>query len=301
MRQVIAQFVLEARRRGLLKVATAYLIVTWLVLEIGHTLFLVFDLPHQALQFIFVLLALGFPVVLLGVWQGWFGAPVVQAVVPTGETHASAHHEGPWLAMVFGAVALFAVAVAIGVRFFGMGNSGASHATVSQAAASHDLTTPPATAETLPAFNPPAHSIAVLPFVNMSGDPQQEYFSDGLAEELLNSLVRISELKVAAAFSLKGKNVEAGDIARRGERRHDPPRQCTPGGQTGSHHRPAGRCHEWLSPLVADLRSRAGQHLRSAGGHRHECRAAVVADAARERHLTQAHAQRRGLRGLLAR
>jgi TolB-like protein len=149
------------------------------------------------------------------VWQGWFGAPVVQAEVPTGETHAGAHHEGPWLAMVFGAVAVFAVAVAIGVRFFGMANSGASHATVSQAAASHDVTTTPATAETLPAFNPPAHSIAVLPFVNMSGDPQQEYFSDGLAEELLNSLVRISELKVASAFSLKGKNVEAGDIARR--------------------------------------------------------------------------------------
>lgn len=68
------------------------------------------------------------------------------------------------------------------------------------------------------AFNPPAHSIAVLPFVNMSGDPQQEYFSDGMAEELLNSLVRISELKVAArtsAFAFKGKDMEVGDIARR--------------------------------------------------------------------------------------
>jgi TolB-like protein/Tfp pilus assembly protein PilF len=64
----------------------------------------------------------------------------------------------------------------------------------------------------------PAHSIAVLPFVNMSGDPQQEYFSDGMAEELLNSLVRISELKVAArtsAFAFKGKDMEVGDIARR--------------------------------------------------------------------------------------
>ena len=68
------------------------------------------------------------------------------------------------------------------------------------------------------AFNPPAHSIAVLPFVNMSGDPQQEYFSDGMAEELLNSLVRISELKVPArtsAFAFKGKDMDVGDIARR--------------------------------------------------------------------------------------
>lgn len=220
MRPFLARFVLETRRRGLLKVATAYLIVTWLVLEIGHTLFLVFDLPHQALQFVFVLLALGFPVVLLGMWQGWFGASAGQGEVSAGEAHASAHHEGPWLAVVFGAVALFAVAVAIGVRFFGMGNSGASHVTDSRAAAAHEVAATSAAAPLVspPAFNPPAHSIAVLPFVNMSGDPQQEYFSDGLAEELLNSLVRISELKVSArtsAFAFKGKDMEVGDIARR--------------------------------------------------------------------------------------
>ena len=215
MRPVIARFVLEARRRGLLKVATAYLIVTWLVLEVGHTLFVVFDLPHQALQFVFVLLALGFPVVLLGIWQGWFGVGVQQPEGAPVEVHESAHHEGPWLAVVFGVVALFAVAVAIGVRFFGMASSGAGHDTHSQAAATSEVTTTPAVTPTT--FNPPAHSIAVLPFVNMSGDPQQEYFSDGLAEELLNSLVRISELKVAArtsAFAFKGKNVDVGDIAR---------------------------------------------------------------------------------------
>ena len=58
-----------------------------------------------------------------------------------------------------------------------------------------------------PAFNPPPHSIAVLPFVNLSGDKEQEYFSDGLTEELLNSLAEINELQVAArtsAFSFKG-------------------------------------------------------------------------------------------------
>lgn len=67
-------------------------------------------------------------------------------------------------------------------------------------------------------FAPPPHSIAVLPFVNMSGDKEQEYFSDGLTEELLNSLARINELQVAArtsAFSFKGKDVDIGTIARR--------------------------------------------------------------------------------------
>ena len=69
-----------------------------------------------------------------------------------------------------------------------------------------------------PAFAPPPHSIAVLPFVNMSGDKGQEYFSDGLTEELLNSLSEINELQVAArtsAFSFKGTNADISIIARK--------------------------------------------------------------------------------------
>jgi len=65
------------------------------------------------------------------------------------------------------------------------------------------------------AFAPPPHSVAVLPFVNMSGDTQQEYFSDGLTEEILNSLARINELQVSArtsSFSFKGKDADIGTI-----------------------------------------------------------------------------------------
>jgi TolB-like protein/cytochrome c-type biogenesis protein CcmH/NrfG len=77
---------------------------------------------------------------------------------------------------------------------------------------------PVTSAETPVAFNPPPHSIAVLPFVNMSGDKEQEYFSDGLTEEVLNSLAEINELQVAArtsAFSFKGKDTDIGTIARK--------------------------------------------------------------------------------------
>ncbi|MGC2031070.1 MAG: TIR domain-containing protein [Steroidobacteraceae bacterium] len=75
---------------------------------------------------------------------------------------------------------------------------------------------PAPAAGTSAAFAPPPHSIAVLPFVNMSGDPKQDYFSDGLSEELLNSLTTIPDLHVAArtsSFFFKGKEVDLSEVA----------------------------------------------------------------------------------------
>jgi TolB-like protein/Tfp pilus assembly protein PilF len=68
------------------------------------------------------------------------------------------------------------------------------------------------------AFNPPPNSIAVLPFTNLSGDPKQEYFSDGMTEELINALSNIDALQVIArtsSFSFKDQNVDIGTIARK--------------------------------------------------------------------------------------
>jgi TolB-like protein len=82
------------------------------------------------------------------------------------------------------------------------------------APAESSTTSPPGVAPS--AFTPPPHSIAVLPFVNMSGDKDQEYFSDGLTEEILNSLARIGELQVSArtsSFSFKGKDADLATIA----------------------------------------------------------------------------------------
>jgi len=98
--------------------------------------------------------------------------------------------------------------------------SGAKHAaseplgTPNEAAASPSGT--PSAPSATAAFTPPPHSIAVLPFVNMSGDKEQEYFSDGLTEEILNALVRVNELQVTArtsSFSFKGKDSDIGAIA----------------------------------------------------------------------------------------
>jgi TolB-like protein len=68
------------------------------------------------------------------------------------------------------------------------------------------------------AFSPPPHSVAVLPFANMSGDKEQEYFSEGLTEEILNSLTEVGSLQVAArtsSFSFKGTTTDIGTIARK--------------------------------------------------------------------------------------
>jgi TolB-like protein/DNA-binding winged helix-turn-helix (wHTH) protein/Tfp pilus assembly protein PilF len=76
----------------------------------------------------------------------------------------------------------------------------------------------PSSAPVATAFTPPPHSVAILPFTNMSGDPAQEYFSDGLSEELIETLGAIGQIRVAArvsAFSFKGTNATIPDIARK--------------------------------------------------------------------------------------
>jgi hypothetical protein len=101
----------------------------------------------------------------------------------------------------------------------------------------------------------------VLPFVNLNGDKEQEYFSDGLTEELLNSLTEISELHVAArtsSFYFKGKDVDLDTVAHKLNvgavfRRERP--ALSP---HHSHHRAAGQRCYGVSPLVADVRSGSG-------------------------------------------
>jgi TolB-like protein len=103
--------------------------------------------------------------------------------------------------------------VAVAVLFLGAGYFAIEKPWLSNTS----LATPTVAANASPAaFNPPPHSIAVLPFVNMSGDREQEYFSEGLTEELLNSLTRINELQVAArtsSFSFQGEHPDIATVA----------------------------------------------------------------------------------------
>jgi TolB-like protein/predicted Ser/Thr protein kinase len=124
-------------------------------------------------------------------------------------------------AALLGAAIIVAIA-AVGLTYLALDRGWLSrHPVVVEGAASNvrqaaSITAAPTTGATS-ASNPPPDSIAVLPFVNMSGDPKQEYFSDGLSEELIDHLVHSTDLKVIArtsSFQFKGKNEDVRSIAR---------------------------------------------------------------------------------------
>lgn len=144
--------------------------------------------------------------------EPWIAAGVPgKSVTPGGARPATARRSR--LTLGVAAVALLAIA-GFGVRYLLAGHGARDDVGVSPTS-----TTPASAAPAIPlpaAFTPPPHSVAVLPFVNMSGDPKQDYFSDGLSEELLNSLTSVRDLLVAArtsSFYFKGKEVDVSEIA----------------------------------------------------------------------------------------
>ena len=125
-----------------------------------------------------------------------------------------------------------------------------------------------------PAPQPTTHaptslrSIAVLPFADMSPGKDQEYFSDGLAEELLNVLARIPELRVigrTSSFQFKGKNEDLRTDRPEAQRRDAARGQRAQGRQPCPDHGAARERRRWLPLVVGDLRPGAGRHLRRAG------------------------------------
>jgi adenylate cyclase len=120
-------------------------------------------------------------------------------------------------AAILGALLVASAVIAVGMRYFWpRGVNHSEHDQVVHAAPASAAITPGASAAPT-VLVPPMHSVAVLPFVNMSGDAKQDYFSDGMSEELLNSLSQVRDLHVAArtsSFSFKGSNAKIGEIAR---------------------------------------------------------------------------------------
>ncbi len=181
----------ELRRRNVLKVGAAYLVIAWLLVQVSATLAPQLHLPEWAPRLITLLLMLGFPIALM---VAWFLQHTPEGIKVD---RASAGNKR----MVVAAIALTAVAVGWYLREGReRGSESLSGAKVSE----------PATGSRPESDSDPlSRSIAVLPFVNMSGDAEQEFFADGLSEEILNSLTRIDGMQVAgrtSSFQFKGKN-----------------------------------------------------------------------------------------------
>ncbi len=105
----------------------------------------------------------------------------------------------------------------------------------------------------------PSHSIAVLPFINMSADPEQEYFCDGLTEELINALSKISDLRVVArtsAFAFKGGGVDVRKVGRKLDVKTVLEGSVRKSGNNLRITAQLNKCYGWLSPLVGAIRSR---------------------------------------------
>ena len=160
----------QLRERGVIRVATSYSVIAWLLLQIADVSFEPLGVPGWVMTALIVSALLGFPVATLLAWFFEFGHGV--------RRYADIAIIG----------VLVTVVAALLVRQSDLGR--------------------------VPAPENPA--IAVLPFENLSGDPGQEYFSDGLAEEMLDRLGRVPGLKVIArssSFGFKGKDVDARTIA----------------------------------------------------------------------------------------
>jgi hypothetical protein len=114
-------------------------------------------------------------------------------------------------------------------------------------------------------------SIAVLPFVNLSSDKEQEYFSDGIAEEILNALAQVDGLRVigrTSSFSMKGKNEDLRSIGMQLNAANLLEGSVRKAGRARAHHGAAHRGGGRVASLVAAIRSRADRRLGGAGGDR---------------------------------
>jgi TolB-like protein len=189
------------KRRNVVRVAIAYAIVSWLLIEIASTVFPMLMLPEWTATFVAVLLILGFPVALIFAWAYELTPEGLKKEKDVDRSESATRLTDRKLDFVIIGVLAVTVAYFIGEKLFW------SDVTVSESQSESASVT---TAEI-------TRSIAVLPFVNMSGDAEQEYFSDGITEEILNALAGIRELAVTSrtsAFAFKGKSISIPAIAK---------------------------------------------------------------------------------------
>ena len=198
-------FYSELRRRNVFKVGIVYFAVAWLLLQVSDTLGPALHLPEWFVSAVAFLLILGFPAALVFAWAFDLTPEGLKREDPAapiaGKTGRKLNH-----------IIVAALVIALSYFVFERVVLDSDRETAGTSTAVQVAQQQPAEIESVGVDN----SIAVLPFVNMSSDEEQEYFSDGLSEELLNLLAGIPELNVAArtsSFSFKGKDIGIPEIA----------------------------------------------------------------------------------------
>ena len=187
----------ELRRRNVFRVGVAYAIVAWLLVEVASVVLPTFKAPEWVMQVFTFLLILGFPLALIFVWAFELTPEGIKREAEVDRTESITHVRGRKLD--FAIIGLLAVALIYVVidKYVLEDEPEQAEATAAESAVQEK-------------------SIAVLPFANMSGDPEQEFFSDGISEELLNVLAKVKGLRVTSrtsAFAFKDKDISIPEIA----------------------------------------------------------------------------------------
>ena len=195
----------ELKRRHVVRVAIAYVVAAWLLVQIATQLFPFFDIPNWAVRLVVILLAIGLPVAVAFAWIYELTPEGIRRTEAADSPGARSEHAsrqiGRKLNTVIIAVLVLAVAL-LGWRLLALRRASAPSA-AAQAAAPAAPAVPQATSNTA---NPapaviPQKSVAVLPFENDSGDTSQQYFSDGLSQDLITALTQFAGLKVISRDS----------------------------------------------------------------------------------------------------
>ncbi|MCW8925790.1 MAG: tetratricopeptide repeat protein [Xanthomonadales bacterium] len=190
----------ELKRRNVIRVAVVYLVGGWLLTLLAAVTFPYLGVSDWWTHFLVIVLALGFLPTMVVAWL--FVITPGGVIRDTPITQSSAKPLDVFImALVIAALSLF-----LAGHFWFAGGPIESNSVTQDRVAANGLAT----------TQYPAHSIAVLPFVNMSDDASNEYFSDGISEELLNLLARVHKLRVisrSSAFSFKGKDLDIPTIA----------------------------------------------------------------------------------------
>jgi TolB-like protein/Tfp pilus assembly protein PilF len=193
----ISNFIQELKRRNVIKVATAYAIAGWIIIQVTDTVFPRLGLPEWTITFVIALVGIGLPISLIFAWAFELTPEGIKKSKEVEITESVTSKTGKKLNTLIISVLSIALFFVVLERVFF-----AKASIMGNVEASMDIETA---------------SIAVLPFVNMSSDPENEFFSDGLSEELLNALAKITDMKVAgrtSTFKFKGQNENLSLIAK---------------------------------------------------------------------------------------